>query len=205
MAHMGIRRSFPTIVGIFSFWLLMCVFLMASFNIMNLESLTKAMESVVNFIPHLLVATVVVVVGLLIAGFLRGVIATSADRVGLNYAEQLANGCYYVLALMVFLGAFDQLHIKFELLNDLVKISFGGLAIGFALAAGFGGRDVMAGILAGYYLRQRMQAGDTVTIGNLEGTIREVGATATVVETEEHGLLNRHTVPNTKMLNEAVR
>ena len=36
-------------------------------------------------------------------------------------------------------------------------------------------------------------------------TIREVGPTATIIETEEHGLLNRHTVPNTKMLNEAVR
>ncbi len=205
MAHMGIRKTFPNIVSTFAFWLLMCVFLMATFNIMNLESLTKAMESVVNFIPHLLVATVVVVVGLLIAGFLRGVIATSADRVGLSYAEQLANGCYYVLALMVFLGAFDQLHIKFELLNNLVLISFGGLAIGFALAAGLGGRDVMAGILAGYYLRQRLQAGDTVSVGSLEGTIREVGPTATVIETDEHGLLNRHTVPNTKMLNEAVR
>jgi hypothetical protein len=28
---------------------------------------------------------------------------------------------------------------------------------------------------------------------------------ATIVETEEDGLLNRHTIPNTKMLNEAVR
>jgi hypothetical protein len=28
---------------------------------------------------------------------------------------------------------------------------------------------------------------------------------ATIVETHEGGLVNRHTVPNTKMLNEAVR
>jgi hypothetical protein len=31
------------------------------------------------------------------------------------------------------------------------------------------------------------------------------GPVSTVIETDEHGLLNRHSVPNAKMLNEAVR
>jgi hypothetical protein len=39
----------------------------------------------------------------------------------------------------------------------------------------------------------------------LEGRVREVGPVATIVETEDHGLMNRHSIPNTKMLNEAVR
>ena len=47
---------------------------------------------------QVLVATVVVVMGLLVASFLRGLIATSADRVGISYAEHLANASYYVLA-----------------------------------------------------------------------------------------------------------
>jgi len=63
----------------------------------------------------------------------------------------------------------------------------------------------MAGILAGYYLRQRLQSGDQVQVGSMQGTVREVGPVATIIETDEAGLLNRHSVPNTKMLNEAVR
>jgi small-conductance mechanosensitive channel len=205
MQHMGIKRNVPAIIGTIMFWLMMCIFMMAGFNILGLETVSAAMERVVNYIPNLLVATVVIVVGLLVATFLRGVIATSADRVGISYAEHLANASYYVLALLTFIAAFDQLNIKFDLLENLVLIAFGALAVGFGLAFGLGGRDVMAGILAGYYLRQRLQAGDHVTIGNLEGTVREVGAVATVIETDEHGLLNRHSVPNTKMLQEAVR
>ena len=57
--------------------------------------------------------------------------------------------------------------------------------MGFGLALGLGGRDVMAGILAGYYLRQRLAAGDHVEVAGLEGTVREVGPVATVVETDE--------------------
>jgi hypothetical protein len=63
----------------------------------------------------------------------------------------------------------------------------------------------MAGILAGYYVRQRMHSGDMVSVAGYEGTVREVGPVATIIETEEQGLLHRHSIPNTKMLNEAVR
>jgi small-conductance mechanosensitive channel len=44
-----------------------------------------------------------------------------------------------------------------------------------------------------------------VTVGSIEGTVREVGPVATVIETRENGLVSRHSVPNAKMLQEAVR
>jgi hypothetical protein len=205
MRHMGIKRNVPAIVGSIVFWLLMCVFVMAGFNILGLEKLSQAMQSLVDYIPKVLVATVLVVIGLLVASFLRGLVATSADRVGISYAGQLASACYYVLALLTFMAAFDQLGINFKLLDNLIMIAFGGLAVGFGLSFGLGGRDVMAGILAGYYLRQRLQSGDVVTVAGLEGRVREIGPVATIVESDENGLINRHSIPNTKMLNEAVR
>jgi small-conductance mechanosensitive channel len=205
MKQVGIGRSVPSIIGQIVFWLTMCVFLAAGFNILGLGAVSMAMERIVAYIPNLLVATVVVVVGLLVAGFLRGVVATGADRVGIAYAETLADAVYYVLALMTFIGAFDQLHIEFGLLKELILLAATGLALGCGLALGLGGRDVMAGILAGYYVRQRMHAGDRIHVAGMEGIIREVGTVATVIETEEDGLLNRHSIPNAKMLNEAVR
>jgi small-conductance mechanosensitive channel len=205
MRQVGIQQKVSGIFGQIVFWLLMCVFLTAAFNILGLQTVSAAMEQIVAYIPKLLVAAVVVVVGLLVATFLRGVIATSADRVGLSYAEHLANGCYWVLALMTFIAAFDQLGIEVALLKQLILIAFGALALGFGLAFGLGGRDVMAGILAGYYTRQRFHAGDHIAVGSMEGTVREVGPVATVIETHEDGLLSRHSVPNTKVLNEAVR
>jgi small-conductance mechanosensitive channel len=205
MQQVGIKRSVPSIVGLMFFWLLMCVFLTAGFNILGWEGISSGMETIIAYIPKLLVATVVVVIGLLIATFIRGVIATSADRAGIGYAQQLASGCYYVLSLMIFMAAFDQLEIKFELFNYAMLIAFSAVALGFGLSFGLGGREVVSGILAGYYLRQRIQAGDNVKIADMEGTVRDVGPVATIVETQENGLMHRHSVPNTRMLNEAIR
>jgi small-conductance mechanosensitive channel len=205
MKNAGVERTIPQIVGTITFWLLMCVFLVASCDILNMPGMTVAIEKVVAYIPKVLVATILVVVGLLLSAFIRGVVATSTDRVGISYSQQLANGCYYILALMTFIGAFRQLDIEFELLNYAILIVFAAVALAFGLSFGLGGREVMSGILCGYYLRQRFQAGDHVRIAGFEGTIREVGAVATVIETEEGGMLNRHSIPNHRMLNEGVR
>jgi len=205
MQQVGIKRTVPQIMGTIVFWLLLCVFLMAACNILELPAITTAMQQLVAYIPKLLVATIVIVVGLLLATLLRGVIATSADRVGVSYAQQLASGCYYVLLLMTFIAAFEQLEIEFALLNQAILIAFGAVALGTGLSVGLGGRDVMSGILAGYYVRQRMHAGDRVSVAGLEGQVYDVGPVATIVETEEEGMTHRHSIPNAKMLNEAVR
>ncbi len=106
---------------------------------------------------------------------------------------------------MTFIAAFDQLQIQFALLNQLILIAFGALALGVGLSVGLGGREVAGGIMAGYYVRQRMESGDSVSVAGLQGVVRDVGPVATVVETTTDGLTHRHTVPNTTMLNEAVR
>lgn len=205
MKKVGIERGLSAIVAQLVFWMLMCVFVVAAFNLLNLPSLSAATQKLVDYIPKLLAATTVVLIGLLIASFLRGVIATAADRIGISYADRLASGAYYILALMTFIAAFDQLEIQFALLNQLILIAFGALALGVGLSVGLGGRDVAGGIMSGYYVRQRMQSGDSVSVAGIKGVIREVGPVATVIETTTDGLTHRHTVPNSTMLNEAVR
>jgi hypothetical protein len=205
MQQVGIKKTVPQIIGTLIFWLLMCVFLMAGFNVMGLDKVSTAMESVVDFIPDVLLATIMVVVGLLLAALLRGVIATSADRAGLSYAQQLASAVYYVVVLITLLVVLEDVGVDVKLIHNLVLITAGALAVGFALAFGIGGREVIGGILAGYYIRQRMEPGDPVSLSNMAGTVRDVGPVATIIETEEGGLVHRHSVPNVRMLNEAIR
>jgi hypothetical protein len=205
MKQVGIKRNVAQIVGLVGFWLMMSVFIMAAFSILNLDPLTSVMEQVVGYIPKILAAMVILVLGLLLATLIRGVVGTAADRAGLSYAEVLGNISYYFLAVMTFIAALNQMQIEIPLMNELIQITFAALAIGFALAFGLGGRDVIGGILAGYYVRQRLASGDQVSVAGFKGTVRDVGPTATVIETEEDGLLHRHSIPNTRMLNEAVR
>ncbi len=205
MKQVGIKKTVPEIVGSLVYWLLMCVSLMVAFQLMGLGEASAVLEPVASFIPVVLLATIMVVVGLLLAALLRGVIATSADRAGLGYAQQLASAVYYVVVLITLLVVLEDMGVDVQLIHNLVLITAGGLAVGFSIAFGLGGRDVVSGILAGYYIRQRMEPGDPVSVADMAGSVRDVGPVATIIETEEGGLLHRHSVPNVRMLNEAIR
>jgi len=205
IAYLGFRRSISSIVGSILFWLLMCVAIMAGFKVLGLAAVSSAMAELVSYIPNILLATVVLVLGLLVATLLRGIIADRADRVGVSYAQPLADACYYTLTAVTGLAAARHLGLQFDLLEKLILIAFGAVAVGFALALGLGGRDVMAGILAGHFVRQRFAAGDRVRFADIEGIVREVGPVATVIEMEQDGLLHRRSVPNRLMLKQAVR
>jgi hypothetical protein len=50
-----------------------------------------------------------------------------------------------------------------------------------------------------------MEPGDPVSVADMDGSVRDVGPVATIIETEEGGLVHRRSVPNVRMLNEAIR
>jgi small-conductance mechanosensitive channel len=205
LPRVGIHRSVPQVAGSLVFWLLMAAALILACHLLGLPAVASALQGLAIYLPKLLVAGMLIALGLSVATFVRGWIASSAERAGLATAHELAVGGYYLLLAIFVIAALDQLGIALRLLNAALLILLAAAALAAALAAGLGARDLVAGLLAGYLLRRRLQAGDLVAIGQLRGRVREVGPLATIVETEEEGLTHRHSVPNARMLNEAVR
>lgn len=76
MEKIGIRRTASEIVGLFVFWFFMLTFLMSAAEALGLENVTKTIDSFVGYLPKVVGATVIPVVGLLIAGFVRSAIRT---------------------------------------------------------------------------------------------------------------------------------
>jgi small-conductance mechanosensitive channel len=201
MRDAGIVRTLPQIVGQVVFWLLMALTLMLAVKQLNIKDFDTTIQQILAFFPRLIVSLLILVLGLLLGKFLRGVIATGADRMGLNYAQTLANVVYIAFVIVLLHQISRQLGLDFDLFTYLILIAFAGLMLGLGLAIGLGGKDVISGILAGYYVRKRFQAGDRVSIGEIAGTIRDVGPVSTVVD--DGG--TQRIIPNTKMLHEAVR
>ena len=102
--------------------------------------------------------------------------------------------------------ALDQIGLAGLLMRQLVLVVVGAAFAAAALAVGLGTREVVGGLVAGHLVRRRIRAGDHVEVAGFQGTVREVGPVATVIEADdEDGLTHRHSVPNRCMLNEAIQ
>ena len=87
-----------------------------------------------------------------------------------------------------------QLEVKTDLLNYIIAIVLITVGLAAALALGLGSREVAGQIIAGIYVRELYQVGQQVKVGDVEGTIEEIGTVKTILLTEEESLCRWPTV-----------
>ncbi len=82
------------------------------------------------------------------------------------------------------------LEVKTDLLNYIIAIVLITVGLAAALALGLGSREVAGQIIAGIYVRELYQVGQQVKVGDVEGTIEEIGTVKTILLTEEGELVS---------------
>ncbi|WP_146772932.1 mechanosensitive ion channel domain-containing protein, partial [Pseudomonas aeruginosa] len=80
--------------------------------------------------------------------------------------------------------------VKTDLLNYIIAIVLITVGLAAALALGLGSREVAGQIIAGIYVRELYQVGQQVKVGDVEGTIEEIGTVKTILLTEEGELVS---------------
>ena len=113
-------------------WFFVVVFLMAATNILGLVEVTDFLKTVVLYIPNVIIAAIILLIGILVAKFLEGLVRASVKAAGLmsaNFLGALTKWAVFVFSLLV---ALDRLQVA----GDIIKIVVTGLIAASALAMG---------------------------------------------------------------------
>ncbi len=100
---------------------------------------------------------------------------------------RIAQWLVIIISISVAVG---QLEVKTDLLNYIIAIVLITVGLAAALALGLGSREVAGQIIAGIYVRELYQVGQQVKVGDVEGTIEEIGTVKTILLTEEGELVS---------------
>ncbi len=128
----GFRLDTPTLFYELIKWFFAIVFLMAATNILGLVEVTAFLRNVLAYLPNVIVAAVILLIGILVANFLEGLVKASVKAAGLvsaNFLGILTRWAIFVFALLI---ALAQLKVA----DDIIKIVVTGLIAATALAVG---------------------------------------------------------------------
>ena len=176
----GITRLLAAIL----FWITLFVFATAALRTAGLTGIAAWLERVVDFLPGIVSGGLIVVVGYILAGLVREVTLAAAHSAEFTEAvviSRLAQAVTLVTALMIGL---DQIGIDVSFLTTMLGISSAALLFGFALAFGLGARTLVSNLIAAHHLRDMLEPGQQIRMGEWEGTVLEVAATAVILDTE---------------------
>jgi small-conductance mechanosensitive channel len=87
----------------------------------------------------------------------------------------------FVTALVIGL---DQIGIDVTFLIILAAVTVGGLLLSISLAFGFGTREFVGNLIAAQQLKSTLEEGDHLRIGDVEGRVLEITATAVILINE---------------------
>jgi hypothetical protein len=140
----GIRQTSSEILGLLVFWFLFLIVILASLNILGLTEATQTLEAILLYIPKVVAAVVVLILGLYFANFLQTVTRTSFINAGLKQADTLAVISYYATVVFIVAAVLQILEIAAEIVMWAFVLVFGSICLALAIAFGLGGREVAA-------------------------------------------------------------
>lgn len=137
----GVNLTLNGVLSGLAYWLIILMTLLAAVDSLGLAVASDVLNRVVLYLPNVLVAVLVLMLGALFASLIRGVVGTYLASAQVAGAGLISSIAYY--AILVFTASITlvQLGIARELIVAAFQIAFGGLCLALALAFGMGGRD----------------------------------------------------------------
>ena len=122
-------------------WIVIIVFLIPALEILSLTQVNEVLQGVVAYIPNVVAAVFIVMIGTIVADLVAKVISGAVETIGAKTAAALADLARYSIITFVLLAALTQLGIATSLIERLFTGVVALFAIAGGLAFGLGGQD----------------------------------------------------------------
>lgn len=131
------------------FWLVMLVVILLASTALGLESINQMFGTMLGFIPTLIAAIVIVILGMIVGEFVRGVILASAGAVaGVPTLAKMAKGAVVLVSMFL---ALEQVGVAGEIITATITLVVGAVALAVGLAFGLGNRELAGEITRRWY------------------------------------------------------
>jgi hypothetical protein len=143
----GVRFTAVTLAGQLVYWVTLLATAMAVFNLMGLRVAPALIDRTATYLPDLVAAVAILVLGSMLARFVRGLVQTWLNNIGVAGAHSLGVLTQVAMLGFVLLLALEQLGIGGQVLVSAFQLGFGGVCLALALAFGLGGREWASDLL----------------------------------------------------------
>lgn len=158
LAKAGVRMDPASVVGKLVYWFVMLSFLISAFGALGLSQVEGVLAGIIGFIPNVIVAMVVLLLGALAGNFVANLVRGSVGTARVGDPTLLATIARAAVLVFATLMALDQLQIAPTIINTLWMALLGMVALAGALAFGLGGRDLAKRLLEDAYEKGQKKA-----------------------------------------------
>lgn len=150
-----IKTNLVEILGVFFQWLIILVFFLASVDILGLNTVSSVLVRVISYIPNILAAALIFGAGYFAAGLVESLVRGALATVDHDVAKPVGKFARWILLLVTFFAAIDQLQIAQGLISTFFQGLTYTIVLVVGLSVGLGARDLVSKVLNDWYEKIR--------------------------------------------------
>jgi hypothetical protein len=153
---MGVKSDASGFLAMLVKWFIRLIVLVVAFDALGLPAVSDVLRQLLLWMPNLIVAMVVLVIGGLLANAASSLVRGATAGAGFDNPERLAKVASVAVWIFAIVIAVNQIGIAETLVNTILMGAVGAIALAAGLAFGLGGRDTAAELVKGWH--QQAQA-----------------------------------------------
>lgn len=131
------------LVSVIFYWIILIIVFFISAHMLGLGRLDVLLTRLLDYIPNVIVAILIIIIGTLISVFIGNIVRTIASNANVPEAEFLGKATKVLIIIFVIFMALEQLQIALDIVKFSFKILFGGIVFGLSLAFAIGCNDIV--------------------------------------------------------------
>ncbi len=195
-----LKEKLSAIIAKIVYYMMMLIFIIAATETLGVAAITQIFTDLMNYLPSLLTASVVFMLGLFLADMLQGAVVTLCQSLGVASAKMIGSVVFYFLFVTIAVSALAQAKINTEFISSSLVVIIGAGALAFAFGYGLASKDLVSNYLASYYNKNKVRVGDDVRIIGERGKVVLIDSTSMILQTSERAII----VPLSKLTTEKV-
>lgn len=156
---MGADTDASGLIAAIAKWFVRLIALVVAFDALGLPAVSDVLRQLLLWLPNLVVALVVLVIGGLAAAALSRIVRGATAEAGLDNPDLLAKVASIAVWAFAIVVAVNQIGIATTLVNTLFMAIVGAVALALGLAFGLGARETAGEIVRNWYRKGQEASG----------------------------------------------
>jgi hypothetical protein len=198
LAQGGLGGSLSALVATAVRLTILVVASFAALTLLGLAFLSDSLNQGILFIPRLLTALALVLIGVVVGAIVRAWLERTSAQ--LDFPVSIGPIVQVLVVAIFALCAAAQAGVSVAPLVATALVLVGAIAITLALAFGLGAREIARSLSSGRYARADFEVGQTIRVDDIRGEILRIDAAAVTLKAGDDTIR----VPNSIMVERIV-
>ena len=166
-------------------YLLVLIFVIIAAEMLGLEMVSKGIGNFIAYLPILISALLIFVVGVYLASRIKTAIVNTFKSLEITGGNLVGNIAFYAMVVVISITSLNQAGIDTEIITNNLTLILGSVFVAFTIAFGLGARDVISRLLFGFYTRRNFYAGQHIKTETIEGVIEQIDNICITIRTKD--------------------